>query len=109
MIDISSADGTLQNRADSISRRRDKRLTKTIRALCYVHGRFETVELFNISAGGTAIRMRTSLVQGDRVQLVLLNNRKLDASVRWWLAGACGIQFETRLADDDYLLRDAPN
>ena len=84
--------------------RREPRISVSIRVLCHAHGSFNTVQIFNMSAGGAALKGCKSLMQGDLIELEFLDCRKISGKVRWWLNGACGIQFSTRLATDDPLL-----
>ena len=84
--------------------RRDRRVPISIRALCYSRSRFSTVQIVNISNGGAALKGVGSLMANDPVEIVLLDNRKLTGKVRWWLMGACGVQFDTRLDEGDALL-----
>ena len=44
------------------------------------------------------------LIKDDAIVLRFLNGRSIDAKERWWLAGACGVQFSTVLSSDDPLL-----
>ena len=43
-------------------------------------------------------------MQNDIVRISLLNGRVIEAQVRWWLGGVCGVQFLESLSDDDALL-----
>ena len=84
--------------------RRDDRILVRIRAICHVHGSHHTVQVVNISVGGAALAQCNSMMENDLIVLELMNKRRIEARVRWWLKGSCGIQFVTRLNSNDMLL-----
>lgn len=85
-------------------RRRDERVDVSIRALCHAFGSFKTVTIYNIAPGGAAIKDCKSLLKGDLIELEFLDHRMIVATVRWWLNGLCGVEFASRLSDEDTLL-----
>lgn len=85
--------------------RRHERISVDIRAVLYHGVRFKGVMIRNISNGGAGIEGCGSLMPNDRISIRLLNGRTIDAVVRWWFAGVCGVQFMEPLAIDDCLLR----
>ena len=84
--------------------RRHERVAVNIRAILYHGDRFKTVMIRNISNGGVGIDGCGALMPHDQVSIGLLNGRTIDAVVRWWFAGACGVQFIEPLKMDDCLL-----
>jgi PilZ domain len=96
---------TLDGHVQSEHLRRDERVDVSIRALCHAFGSFNTVMICNISPGGAAIKGCKSLMKGDLIELEFLDHRKIVATVRWWINGLCGVEFASRLSNDDALLR----
>ena len=84
--------------------RRHKRIPVTIRAVLYRKEKFEPVTIRDISAGGARLHGCDCLMYNDRIMIKLMSGRGLAARVRWWLGGACGVQFEIPLSELDPLL-----
>ena len=84
--------------------RRHNRLKANIRAVLYCRNKFQTVTIRNISAGGAGIEGCNALLPNDKITIKLLNGRCIDAQVRWWLSGTCGVQFSQQLQQSDALL-----
>ena len=89
----------------TILERHDERKPVSMRILCHAHGSFSTVYIANISCGGAAIRGCKSLMPGDIIRLEFLDRRQIEAKVRWWFNGNCGVQFSRRISDNDPLLQ----
>ena len=84
--------------------RRSVRVAVAIRAVLY-HGRkFQPVVIQDISSGGARLHGCDCLMVNDPVTITFLSGRALQARVRWWLGGACGVQFNTPLSEQDALL-----
>ena len=88
----------------SMPLRRHERVPSNIRAILYVKNRFQSVVLRNISRGGAGIGNCRHLIENDGVTISLLSGRRIEAKVRWWLAGVCGVQFKELLEPADVLL-----
>jgi PilZ domain len=88
----------------SSSLRKHKRISANIRAILYIGKRFQPVLIRDISGGGAGLAGCPSMLAGDYVSLGFLNGRQINARVRWWFAGACGVQFESLLNPSDILL-----
>ena len=88
----------------SIVRRKHERLQSSIRAILYSDTKFQSVVIRNISRGGAGLENCGHLIENDVVTIALLNGRRIDAKVRWWFAGVCGVQFFEVLPSDDPLL-----
>ena len=84
--------------------RRFDRQPVQIRAVLYCGDTFQTISIRDISTGGAGIDGCNCLMQNDKVTIKLLNGRCLDAHVRWWFAGVCGVQFVKQLKEADVLL-----
>lgn len=94
--------------ADSIRRLLDQRgedrsASESQTAVMTHDGNRHVVGVANVSASGAMIRYRGNLVEGDEVQLQLLDQGNVTGQVRWIRDGQVGIAFSTRLdaADDD--------
>lgn len=88
------------------SLRQFERRVVSICVLCHAHGSFNTVHISNISCGGAALRGCKSFMPGDVVRLEFLNRRRIEAVVRWWFNGNCGVQFTEEIDPFDPLLLD---
>jgi len=84
--------------------RQHERINVTIPALLHVHGRFQQVKIRDISAGGACLDGVFGVMAADKVVVELLDRRTLSARARWWIAGRCGIAFDTVLELTDDLL-----
>ena len=84
--------------------RRSARVAVAIRAVLYHGEKFQPVVIQDISAGGARLHGCDCLMVSDPVTIRLLSGRALQARVRWWLGGACGVQFDTPLSEQDALL-----
>ena len=84
--------------------RRHVRVASNIRALLDSKHRFQSVVIRNISRGGAGLDNCDHLIENDKVAITLLNGRRIEAKVRWWLAGVCGVQFSELLEPTDVLL-----
>ena len=84
--------------------RRHVRVPANIRAVLYSKCKFQSVVIRNISRGGAGLDNCGHFVENDRVVISLLNNRRIEAKVRWWFAGVCGVQFNDLLDSTDILL-----
>ncbi len=91
-------------RVNRRSLRRHIRTQVRIRAVLYYATSFRSVVIKNISEGGAALECSTSLIQNDAITIKLISGRSIDARVRWWLGGICGVQFVEPLKPDDPLL-----
>ncbi len=80
------------------------RIPAKIRALLYRGDSFQSVLICNVSMGGAGLQGCNCLVDNDKIVLRLLNGRGIEATVRWWLGGSCGVQFSVALKPDDPLL-----
>ena len=56
-------------------------------------GKRHVVGLVNLSASGAMIRFRGELVEGDEVQLQLLDHKAVTGQVRWIGDGRVGVSF----------------
>ena len=83
---------------------RDARYATRIRAILYKGDSFQSTLIRDVSAGGVGLRGAIGVFAGDKVALQLLDGRRLEAVVRWWLAGCCGLAFTEPLGPDDKLL-----
>lgn len=84
--------------------RRAERVAVSIRASLYHAESFEPVVICDISRYGAGIGRCRSVMPNDEVTIKLLDDRKLKARVRWWLAGRCGVLFDEPLQSNDRLL-----
>ncbi len=84
--------------------RRHVRTQVRIRAVLYYSTSFRSVIIKNISEGGAALECSTSLIRNDAITIKLISGRSIDARVRWWLGGICGVQFVEPLKSNDPLL-----
>jgi PilZ domain len=84
--------------------RRHHRIAAKIRAVLYTGATFQPVTIRDISRGGAGLENCSSLIQDDLVKISLLTGRVVEARVRWWLGGVCGVQFVEPLSNDDALL-----
>jgi PilZ domain len=84
--------------------RHHERYSVNIRALLHLRDRFQTTTIRDISIGGANLEGAFAVVPGDRIVLQLNNYRTLNAEVKWWACGRCGIAFERALTDSDPLL-----
>jgi len=78
-----------------------------LHVLIYARGRFQTTTISDLSLGGACLRGAFGVMPHDKVSLQLLDGRKLNASVRWWVNGHCGVVFEHPLQPDDALIQHA--
>lgn len=75
-----------------------------IRGLLYRGDVFQSILIRDISAGGAGLLCGNCVQKNDEVILRLLNGRGIQATVRWWLGGVCGVQFAVLLNSHDPLL-----
>ena len=85
--------------------RRHVRIASHIRAVLHCKYRFQSIVIRNISRGGAGLDNCGHLIENDKVVISLLNGRRIEARVRWWLAGVCGVQFNQLLEPTDILLK----
>ena len=93
-----------KDRDQTLSLRRHERVPSNIRAILYSKSRFQSVVIRNISRGGAGLGNCRHLIENDGVTISLLSGRRIEAKVRWWLAGVCGVQFKELLEPADVLL-----
>ena len=84
--------------------RRHVRISSNIKAILYTETKFQSVIIRNISLGGAGLANCSCVLENDSVVLCLLSGRRIEAKVRWWLAGVCGVQFIELLEPNDILL-----
>jgi hypothetical protein len=88
--------------------RTHERYSVNIRALLHLRDRFQTTTIRDVSIGGACLEGAYAVVPGDRIVLQLNNGRTLNAAVKWWACGRCGIAFEdVLLASDPILIEGA--
>jgi hypothetical protein len=90
------------NRAD-ISRRHARRMTRA-NAILYTRSVFQSVSVVDFSSGGLGLAGTAGLFPGDKVTVALTTGEKKSGVVRWWLSGACGVQFDAVSEEDDPFL-----
>ena len=86
------------------SLRNHVRTPAKIRGLLYRGDVFQSILIRDISAGGAGLLCGNCVQKNDEVILRLLNGRGIQATVRWWLGGICGVQFAVLLGPHDPLL-----
>jgi len=86
------------------SLRKHPRIPTKLRAVLYCRETFHPVVIRDISSGGAGLDSCPSLIENDHVTLGLLSGRRIEARVRWWLGGVCGVQFQEQLRADDVLI-----
>lgn len=84
--------------------RSHERYGVNIRALLHLRDRFQTTTIRDVSIGGACLDGAYAVVPGDRIILQLNNGRTLNAAVKWWACGRCGIAFENALMANDPIL-----
>jgi hypothetical protein len=87
--------------------RRHPRCPTRIAAILHKGTRFQSTTIEDVSCGGVGLAGAYGVLPGDDVTIELLNGRKLQATVRWWILGRCGVAFKNQLANDDPLLSQA--
>jgi PilZ domain len=87
--------------------RRHNRFRTNIRAVLTHGDRFQTTILKDISRGGACLYGAYGAMPGDEISIDLCSGRRLDAVVRWWIYGHCGVAFTVELDGDDQLLSSA--
>ncbi len=92
--------GTKRGITDSLRRlldQRDEERSETVShtAVLTHGGNRQVVGVVNLSASGAMIRFRGELVEGDEVQLQLLDQGAAAGQVRWIRDGCVGIVFDT--------------
>ena len=85
-------------------RRIFERRETSVRATAHYRGRAQSVLICNISAGGVRLDNALGLLPGDHVAIDLPPSRSIEGTVVWSSLPFCGVEFESRLADDDPLL-----
>jgi PilZ domain len=88
-------------------RRRHDRVATDIPAILHVRGHFRGVTIRNIAPGGASLLGGFALFRGDRIEIELLNGRRLPGRIAWSLGNRCGIAFKELLKSDDPLLLEA--
>jgi len=87
------------------SSRRSRRRRTNIRAILSTATTFQSTTITDISTTGAGIKSATGVFPGDSVKLELLDGRVLPGTVVWWLMGACGIEFQNPISEDDKWLK----
>jgi PilZ domain len=82
-------------------RRQHERRSAAITALVHCHGRFQTVSILDISAGGLQLQGAFGVTGGDRIAIELLSGHRLTAKVVWSMGSRVGAAFSPLLAADD--------
>jgi len=90
--------------ADADRLRKFSRQLVNIRAFLHFGGRFQSTLIRDLSQSGAGLRGAVGVIPGDRVNIELLDGRSISGKVKWWLAGNCGVAFDTALEDNDPLL-----
>jgi len=84
--------------------RSHERYCVNIKALLHLRDRFQTTKIRDVSIGGACLEGAYAVAPGDRIVLQLNNGRTLNAAVKWWACGRCGIAFENALMANDPIL-----
>ena len=100
----SDAEGQHDAPAAKSTLRRHPRMPVAIRAVLYRGNTFQPIVVRDISAGGARLHGCDCLMQNDPITIKFMSGRGINARVRWWLGGACGVQFDAPLREDDVLL-----
>ncbi|MEM6498888.1 MAG: PilZ domain-containing protein [Pseudomonadota bacterium] len=87
--------------------RKFSRQLVSIRAFLHFGGRFQSTLIRDLSRSGAGLRGAVGVIPGDRVNIELLDGRAISGKVKWWLAGNCGVAFDTKLEENDPLLTGA--
>lgn len=94
-----------EERRKQLMRRYPRRPVNT-RAIARAGIASKAVTISDISNGGLCISGAEGLFPGMEVTVSLVTGLSRVGTVRWWLAGNCGLQFEKPLAPDDEFLAD---
>ncbi|MBS0242218.1 MAG: PilZ domain-containing protein [Proteobacteria bacterium] len=81
-----------------------ERVKVDVRAIVYSAGSSQMTMIRDISRGGAGIKGAVGLYHGAEVVLALVTGEKCTGTVRWWIGGACGIQFTDLLEPSDPFL-----
>ena len=84
-------------------RRTAPRFPVNIRALIYFDGKFQSSVIQDLSTGGAGLSGANGLLPGDNITIQFLDGRTVPGTIRWWLAGKCGVAFDTALDASDPL------
>jgi hypothetical protein len=84
----------------TVLRRQHERRSAAITALVHCHGRFQTVSILDISAGGLQLQGAFGVTGGDRIEIELLSGHRLTAKVAWSMGSRIGAAFSPPLAPD---------
>ncbi|MEM8971625.1 MAG: PilZ domain-containing protein [Pseudomonadota bacterium] len=84
--------------------RKFSRQLVNMRAFLHFGGRFQSTLIRDLSQSGAGLRGAVGVIPGDRVSIELLDGRAIPGKVKWWLAGNCGVAFDTKLEANDPLL-----
>ena len=77
--------------------RRDQRTTVNVRAIVQ-SGRYSKPTMIqDLSDGGLGLVGADGLFPGSEVKISLVSGENKTGTVRWWLAGSCGVQFHRPL------------
>ena len=87
--------------------RKSPRQPVKIRAFLHFGGRFQSTIITDLSSGGAGLQGAVGVIAGDKVTLEFLDGRTISAQVKWWLAGNCGVAFDSDLEKDDPLLTNS--
>jgi hypothetical protein len=87
--------------------RQHQRFPTSLRAILYCRGQFQTTAIYDLSQGGAGLTGAFGVMPNDGVILQLLDGRQIDATVRWWVQGRCGLVFKQPLAENDILIQQA--
>lgn len=87
--------------------RQHQRFPTSLRAILYCRGQFQTTAIHDLSQGGAGLTGAFGVMPNDGVILQLLDGRQIDATVRWWVQGRCGLVFIQPLAVNDTLIQQA--
>lgn len=102
---ICSASEATEDQVDNHeNQRRFERYPTCLRAILNTGARFQTTTIENISRGGAALASASGVMPNDTIVLEFLNGRRLEAKVRWWVNGRCGIAFYEHLPANDPLI-----
>jgi hypothetical protein len=68
---------------------------------CILHhcGRFQTTFIRDYSVAGVGLVGARGITIGDWITIELLSGEKITGTVSWWLAGRCGLMFDTPLEE----------
>lgn len=89
---------------------RDRRTVTTLLAgrLFRANGSDELCQVRNISSRGMMVDTPSTFEPGERVLIELRSSERLDGTIAWISPGRVGIQFDTAIAPEEILARNAP-